>query len=214
MNTNEIIQTRQRLLAETLMRNLRRRHFDAYYCEGREALLQQVRDLIPEGSSVAWGGSATLRESGITTMLNEGNYVAYDRDRETTPEGRDRVYRQAFLCDFYLSSANAMSEDGVVVNIDGNGNRVAALTWGPRHVILVVSLQKVAQDVDAAIKRARSVAAPTNMARFPLTAPCKLTGTCMDCKSPESICSYISIQRLSHPAGRTIVVLTDLPLGY
>ncbi len=209
-----VILKHRRLLAETVMTHLRRRHFAAHYCETREQLLETIREIVPEGSSVAWGGSMTLRDAGITQMLNEGRYVAYDRDKETTPEGRDRVYRKAFEVDYYLASVNAMSEDGVLVNIDGNGNRVAAQTWGPRHVVLVVSLDKVCQDVDAAIKRARSVAAPTNMARFERTTPCTKTGTCMDCKSPDSICNYVLLQRMSNPPGRTIVVLTAESLGY
>jgi len=174
----------------------------------------KVSQLIPQGSSITWGGSDSIRSTGLTTLLKNGKYNVYDRDEAQTNEERERIYRKAFECDYYLTSANAISEDGVIVNIDGNGNRVAAQTWGPRHVIFIIGMNKVCQDVDAAIKRARSTAAPINMQRFELTAPCKQSGTCHNCKSPDSICTYISFQRLSHPAGRSIVVLVGEDLGY
>ncbi len=200
--------------AETILNNLKRRHYDAYFCNNTEEMKAIVRQLIPEGSTITWGGSDTIRATGLTTMLKQGNYCVYDRDEAPTPEVREEIYRKAFSCDYYLASVNAMSEDGVIVNIDGNGNRVAALTWGPRHVIFVVGKNKVCPDVEAAIKRARTIAAPLNIRRFDLDTPCKRTGSCHDCKSPDSICTYISLQRLSHPAGRTIVILVDEELGY
>jgi hypothetical protein len=173
-----------------------------------------VKELIPEGSSISWGGSMSIRTTGIMTMLKGGNYCVYDREDAHTEEDKLRIYRKAFECDYYLASANAISEDGVIVNIDGNGNRVAAITWGPKHVIFVIGLNKVCQDVDAAIKRARSIAAPINMARFDFKTPCQIDGTCHDCLSPDSICNYVSIQRMSHPAHRHIVLLVDELLGY
>ena len=177
-------------------------------------LLAKVKELIPEGSSISWGGSASIRDTGVTTLLKNGNYQVFDRDDVNTNEDKVRIYRQAFECDWYLGSVNAISEDGVIVNIDGNGNRVAAMTWGPTHVLLVVGMNKVCQDVDAAIKRARSEAAPVNMARFDFNTPCQHDGCCHDCKSPDSICNYVMIQRMSHPAGRHIVILVDEILGY
>lgn len=210
-----IQETRNSLMAEKLIKNLQKRHYDAYYCPKCNDIRDKVKELIPEGSSISWGGSYTIRDSGVTTMLKEGNYHVFDRDDVTTSEDKLRIYRKAFECDYYLASVNAMSEDGVIVNIDGNGNRVAAITWGPEHVILIVSLNKVCQDVDAAIKRARSTAAPINMARFDLPkTPCKVDGLCHDCLSADSICNYVSIQRMSHPAHRHIVLLTNEILGY
>lgn len=212
MNTPREI--RNERLAATLIRHLKQRHYDAYYCHDTKELLKQVKELIPEGSSITWGGSDTIRTTGVTTMLKEGNYKVYDRDEAKTSDEKTAIYRKAFECDYYLASANAISEDGVIVNIDGNGNRVAAITWGPKHVIFIVGMNKVCQDVDAAIKRARSIAAPLNMARFNLNTPCSKDGTCHDCKSPDSICNYVSIQRMSHPDGRHIVILVDEDLGY
>src|SRR5574344_1930529 len=191
-NNMNIQETRNSLMAEKLIKNLQKRHYDAYYCPK----CNDIRDKVKE-------------------LLTEGNYHVFDRDDVTTSEDKLRIYRKAFECDYYLASVNAMSEDGVIVNIDGNGNRVAAITWGPEHVILIVSLNKVCQDVDAAIKRARSTAAPINMARFDLPkTPCKVDGLCHDCLSADSICNYVSIQRMSHPAHRHIVLLTNEILGY
>lgn len=209
------LETRNEKLAATLMRHLRQRHYDAYYCHDGKELPGLIEKLIPAGSTVTWGGSDTIRSTGVTAMIkNSGAYKVYDRDDAQSEEQKTAVYRKAFECDYYLASVNAISEDGVIVNIDGNGNRVAAITWGPKHVILIAGLNKVCQDVDAAIKRARSVAAPVNMARFGLNTPCTNDGTCHNCKSPDSICNYISVQRMSHPAGRHIVVLVGESLGY
>ncbi|MDY6205643.1 MAG: lactate utilization protein [Prevotella sp.] len=205
---------RNQKLAEKLIKNLRQRHYEAFFCKNSEAIRKKVAELIPEGSSISWGGSASIRETGVTDMLKKGNYQIYDREDATTTEEKTSIYRKAFACDYYLSSVNAMSEDGQIVNIDGNGNRVAAITWGPRHVIFVVGLNKVCQDIDTAIKRARSVAAPINMARFDLKTPCQTDGSCHDCKSQDSICNYISILRMSHPAGRHIVLLVGEDLGF
>lgn len=208
------IDLRKERLAKRLIEQLRRRHYDAFYCPMGSEVPALVKQLIPEGSTISWGGSASIRQTGVTAMLKAGNYEVYDRDNAATAEDKLRVYRKAFECDYYLASVNAMSEDGVLVNIDGNGNRVAAITWGPEHVLLIVGLNKVCQDVDAAIKRARATAAPTNMARFDLPTPCQKDGCCHDCKSPDSICNYISIQRMSHPARRHIVILVGEDLGY
>lgn len=205
---------RNERLAAKLIKSLNQRHYDAYYCKSNDDLLNKVKELIPAGSTISWGGSASIRDTGITQMLKAGDYRVYDRDDVHTQEDKMRIYRKAMECDYYLASVNAMSEDGVIVNVDGNGNRVAAITWGPEHVILVVGLNKVCRDVDAAVKRARSVAAPTNMARFDFRTPCQADGVCHDCKSPDSICNYISIQRMSHPAKRHIVLLTSEPVGY
>ena len=208
------MELRNERLAERIIKNLKRRHYDAYFCRSSEDLRQKILDIIPEGSSISWGGSDSIRSTGVTVALKQGPYTVYDRDDVTTQEDKISIYRKAFECDFYLSSVNAISEDGVIVNVDGNGNRVAAITWGPKHVILVIGLNKVCQDTDSALKRARSTAAPTNMTRFDFDTPCQKDGSCHDCLSKDSICNYISIQRMSHPEGRHIVILVDENLGY
>ena len=205
---------RNERLAAKLIKNLERRHFEAYYCHTEDDIISKVKSIIPEGSSITWGGSMSIRDIGLTQALKDGNYVVYDRDDVTTADEKLAVYRKAFEVDYYLASTNAISEDGVLVNIDGNGNRVAAITWGPKHVIFVVGLNKVAQDVGAALQRARSTASPINAARFDIDTPCQKDGICHNCNSPQSICNYIHILRNSHPEKRHIVILTDLNLGY
>ena len=205
---------RNERMAARLIRNLERRHFEAYYCRTAEEIISKVTDLIPPGSSISWGGSMTIRDIGLTKALKAGDYQVFDRDDATTEEGKVATYRKAFEVDYYLSSVNAMSESGVIVNIDGNGNRVAAITWGPKRVIFVVGLNKVAQTVEAALQRARSTASPINAARFDIDTPCQVDGLCHNCNSAQSICNYIHFLRNSHPERRHIVILTDLALGY
>lgn len=207
---------RNALLAEKLVGNLKQRHYEAFFCPTAQEAVEKITGMIPEGSSVTWGGSMTIRDMGLTKALhNKEGLDIWDRDLASSREEAQEIYRRAFYADYYLSSVNAMSEDGEIVNIDGNGNRVAAITFGPKRVILVVGINKVAQNLDAAISRARSLAAPVNMMRFAdLNTPCKNDGMCHDCKSPDSICNYIQIMRNSHPVGRHIVVIVGEELGY
>jgi L-lactate utilization protein LutB len=205
---------RNERLAAKLITNLERRHFEAYYCHTASDIIAKVKEIIPEGSSISWGGSMSIRDTGLTQALKSGPYKVFDRDDVTTEADKRAVYLKAFDVDFYLASANALSEDGIIVSIDGNGNRVAAITWGPRRVIFVVGLNKVAQDVNAALQRARSIASPINAVRFDIDTPSQNDGTCHNCKSPQSICNYVHFLRNSHPAKRHIVILTDLELGY
>lgn len=208
------IEDRNCLLGQTMVRNLERRHFEAYYCATPADAIGQVMKLIPEGSSVTWGGSETIRGMGLTQALHDAGYKVFDRDLATSSEEAAAIYRQAFSCDYYLSSANAISEDGVIVNIDGNGNRVAAITWGPKRVIFVIGMNKVARDVESALARARSTASPINAQRFDLDTPCRKDGVCHNCKSEDSICSCIHFLRHSRPARRHIVILVGAELGF
>lgn len=212
MTPNE--QRNERLGAK-MVKAMQRRHFDAYYCATASEAKAKVNELIPDGASVTWGGTMTVRDMDIPKMLQErGTLKVWDRDKVETPEEKQEMYLRAFQADYYLSSANAITEDGVIVNIDGNGNRMAAITWGPQHVIFVVGMNKVAQDPEAALKRARSTAAPINAARFDIQTPCQLDGQCHNCNSPQSICNYIHFLRNSSKPGRIIVILVGENLGY
>jgi L-lactate utilization protein LutB len=205
---------RNERLAHTIIKNLKRRHMEGFYCATAEQAVKQVSELIKDGSSVTWGGTMTIRDLGIPQYLKDrGTLEVLDRDLAETPAERQAMYLRAFSADVYLSSANAISEDGVIVNIDGNGNRVAAITWGPKKVIFVIGLNKVARDVEAALARARGTASPINAARFDIKTPCKADGICHNCNSSESICSYVHFLRNS-PQGRHIVVLVGENLGY
>ncbi len=207
-------QQRNERVAQTIIKNLKRRHIEGFYCASAQEAVKKVSELIEDGSSVTWGGTMTVRDLGIPDYLrNRGTLQVLDRDLVKTPEEKRDMYLRAFSADVYLSSANAISEDGVIVNIDGNGNRVAAITWGPKKVIFVIGLNKVAQNVEAALARARSTASPTNAARFDIKTPCQIDGVCHNCNSPESICNYVHFLRNS-PNGRHTVVLVGENLGY
>ena len=201
-------------LAQTIIKNLKRRHIEGCYCATAEEAVKKVSELIADGSSVTWGGTMTVRDLGIPQYLKDrGTLEVLDRDLAETPKDKQDIYLKAFSADVYLSSANAISEDGVIVNIDGNGNRVAAITWGPKKVIFVIGLNKVAQNVEAALARARSTASPINAARFDINTPCHTDGVCHNCNSPECICNYVHFLRNS-PQGRHVVVLVGETLGY
>ena len=198
-----------------MIKNLARRNMQAFYCPTAEEAVSKVLELIPAGSSVTWGGSMSIRDIGIPDALRaKGCYDVLDRDLVEGDEAKVQMYVRAFTTDVYLSSANAISEDGVIVNIDGNGNRVAAITWGPKKVIFVVGMNKVMPTVESALARARGVAAATNAQRFDIDTPCRTTGCCMNCNSPQSICSYIHFLRNSRGGNRHIVVLVGEDLGY
>ena len=205
---------RNNLLADRLIKNLNRRNMKAFYCPTAEEAVKKVLELIEDGSSVTWGGSMTIRDMGIPDALrNRGTLTVLDRDLVETPEEKQDMYLRAFTADVYLTSANALSEDGVIVNIDGNGNRVAAITWGPKKVIFVIGMNKVAQTVEAALARARGTASPINSQRFDINTPCKADGACHNCNSPESICNYVHFLRNS-PRGKHVVVLVGEDIGY
>lgn len=204
---------RNRKLGESLVKALKARHFEACYCTDIEEAKQKLIEWIPQEDTVAWGGSQTLAEIGAQEMLRDRGQVLIDRDTAKTPEERNSLMRQALTADTFLMSSNAITEDGQLVNMDGNGNRAAALVYGPRQVIVVAGLNKVAKDLDAAIARVRGTAAPTNAQRFPVNTPCKITGVCADCKSPDCICANMVITRLSKPAGKIKVILIGEMLG-
>ena len=205
---------RNEKLAAKIIKNLERRHIKGYYCPTTSDAVKLVSSLIEDGSSVTWGGSMTIRDMGIPSALHERKMLTvYDRDLASTREEAQQIYLKAFSCDYYLSSINGLSEEGEIVNVDGTGNRVAAITFGPKNVIFVVGINKVTQDVDAALKRARSTAAPINTARFDISTPCKIDGVCHNCNSADCICNYIHILRNS-PRGRHQVVIVGENLGY
>lgn len=196
-----------------LVKKLQSHFFEAYYCENREEALKQALALIPEGASVGWGGTVTAEEIGLLNAVRTGPYHAIDRDTAKTPEERVKIMKQAMLADVFIASTNAISMDGQLVNIDGTGNRVAAMVYGPDSLIIVAGMNKVAQTLEDAVTRARTVAAPMNAQRFPVQTPCKATGSCADCRSADCVCNQILITRNSKPAGRIKVILVGEDLG-
>ena len=212
MDTN--MYTRNKLLAEKVIKGLESRNMAGYYVETKEEALQKALELIPEGSSIGWGGSASVNEIGLRDAILNGNYTVYNRDLASTKEERREIEVKTFGADYFLCSSNAITEDGVLVNIDGNSNRVAAIAYGPSHVIMIVGMNKVAKDEESALSRARNIAAPINAQRFPLDTPCKKTGSCMNCKSRDTICCEFLITRYSRHADRFHIILVNENLGY
>lgn len=202
------------LLAPKLIKNLQGRDFEAYYCQTKEDAFNKALTLIPEEHTVSWGGSVTIDEIGLLDYVKK-HYSVIDRDTAKSPEERVDLMRQALTCDTFLGSVNAMSENGEFVNVDGNGNRIAAITFGPKSVVLIVGMNKVCKTLQDAYNRARTYASPMNTARLKLSkTPCSVNGSCGDCKSEECICSYISTTRMSNVKNRIKIILVGEPLGY
>lgn len=208
---NEMIEKRNDLLAQKVIKGLASRNMKGFYARSKAEALQTALSLIPAGSSVTMGGSVSAREIGLVDALKLGDYNFIDRDMS---DDKRAAALAAYDVDVFLSSCNAMTEDGVLVNIDGNANRVSAIAFGPRKVIFIVGMNKVCKDVDGAMKRARNVAAPVNAQRFGLNTPCSLTGSCMDCKSADTICCQFLVTRYSRHADRIYVILVNDNLGF
>ena len=198
---------------ELLVKNLRSRHYEAYYCETKEQALTKALDLIPKGASVGWGGAMSAKQIGLLDAVNNGDYRAIDRDKAPNPAARKQAMKDCLLADVFITGANALSMDGQMVNIDGNGNRVAAIVYGPESILVIAGMNKVMDTLDAAMIRARTIAAPMNKQRFDLQTPCEVTGTCGDCKSEGCICNQILVTRNSKPVGRIKVILVGEDLG-
>lgn len=208
---NENIVKRNELLAQKVINGLKSRNMTGYYAASKEEAVKLALELIPEGSSVTMGGAMSAHEIGLVEALKNGNYNFIDRDKF---EDKRAAMLAAYDADVFLASANAMTEDGVIVNIDGNSNRVSAIAQGPKKVVFIVGMNKICDDVDGAMKRARNVAAPINAQRFGLQTPCSKTGSCMNCKSPDTICCQILITRFSRHEGRIHVILVNDNLGF
>ena len=192
---------------------LKSRHFDAWYCATGAEAVAKVLELIPEGAQVAWGGSMTVDGLGIQEELRRRGQPLLDRDA-VPPEEREDVMRRAMCCDVFLMGSNAVTEDGQLFNIDGTGNRVGPLCFGPKNVIVVAGMNKVVPDLAAAYSRVRHYAAPINAQRFGIKTPCSVTGQCADCRSPETICNAMVATRGCRPAGRVKVILVGEDLGF
>ena len=211
MNVREM---RNEVLAKRVVKNLESRNMEAYFVKTKEEALKKALELIPEGSSISWGGTVSAKEIGLLDAVHEGNYEVYDREEAQTPELKNEIAHKALDCDFFIGSTNALAENGVMVNIDGNANRVAAFAFGPKNVLLIVGMNKVVKSEEDAMSRARNEAAPINAQRFGLDTPCSKNGMCYDCKSPDCICCQILITRYSRVAKRIKVILVDENLGF
>jgi len=197
-----------------LVKNLKSRHFDAYYCSDKASALEKALELIPKGASVGWGGCMSAEQIGLIDAVKSGEYVTIDRATGKTPEEVVSLMKKCLTADVFLTGANALTMDGEMVNIDGAGNRVAAIVYGPESVIVIAGMNKVCDSMDAAVARARTVAAPVNNQRFDNENPCKFTGTCANCKSVTCICNQILVTRHCRPVNRIKFILVGEDIGF
>lgn len=197
-----------------LVKNLQKHHFGAHYCQTAADALEKALELIPEGASIGWGGATSAEQIGLLDAVRKGNFRAVDRDTAATAEERAELMRACLTADWFVSGANALSLEGEMVNIDGMGNRLAAICYGPKNVLVIAGMNKVADTLEDAVNRARTVAAPVNKQRFGGNTPCGVTGSCADCVSDGCICNQILITRNCRPAGRIQFIIVGEELGF
>lgn len=201
-------------LADTLIEKFNLRGIEGYYCENsKEALNMATRFLTP-GCSISWGGSETIIDIGLLSSLKSSDYVLYDRETAHTEEEKTEIYCKTVSADYYFMSSNAITLDGELVNIDGNGNRVACLIYGPKNVIVIAGMNKVVPDVESAVARVRNSATPPNAIRLSKKTPCAELGRCVNCLTDDCLCCNIVITRKSKVSGRIKVILVGEELGY
>ena len=201
-------------LANTIIKNMEKKNLEAYYCATSAEAVEKALSLMPEGASITWGGSESIKECGLMDAIKNANYELIDRTDAKTPEEDRIMYSRQVMADFFLMSSNAITIDGELVNIDGRANRVSLLCWGPQNVIVIAGMNKIASDVESAIQRVRDAAAPPNTVRLNKNTPCAQTGRCGNCYSPDCICSQIVITRRSSTPNRIKVILVGEELGY
>lgn len=200
--------------AKTIIANLEKRQMKGWYCQDSAAAVKKVLELVPEQSSVTWGGTMTMEECGLMDALKKGSYTLIDRLAAKTPEEKKTLYAKAVCADYFFMSANAITLNGELINVDGAGNRVACLCSGPDNVIVLAGMNKVVTTLEDGHNRVRNTAAPINTLRLNKKTPCSVTGKCADCQSPDCICSQIVVTRRSHIPGRIKVILIGEELGY
>lgn len=201
-------------LANTVMKGFQKRFIESYYCENAAEAKDLALSLVSENASVSFGGSVTLDETGVLEALrNRRDITLYDRATATTPEENKKIMHEALSCDYYFMSSNAITADGELVNIDGNGNRVAALIYGPENVIILAGMNKIVKTVEEGISRTRNTASPQNCIRLNKNTPCAANGVCGNCLA-DTICDQIVITRASRVPQRIKVILIGEELGF
>lgn len=214
MNEKTPVQLRNDALGKKVVESLKKRGFEAVYCEDSTKALEAAISYIPETDVVAWGGSMTIDFLKIKDVLKNRGQKMIDRDNAKTGEERIELMRQGLLSDTFLMSSNAITYDGQLFNIDGNGNRLGALVYGPKSVIVVAGINKVTKNLESAIERTRNLASPMNKQRFGGTTPCLKNGICGDCLCEDTICNQFVITRACRPKGRIKVILVGENLGF
>lgn len=201
-------------IANTIIKNLTKRQIEGYYCPDSKSAVQKALELMPNGSTISWGGSMTLIETGLIDTIRNGKYKIIDRDSYKTPEEQRKIYGEICCSDYFLMSTNAITLDGELINIDGRGNRVAFLCYGPQNVIILAGINKIVSDVESGFKRVRNIASPPNTIRLNKKTPCSITGKCEDCYSPDCICGQFVVTRRSGVPNRIKIILIGEELGY
>jgi len=200
--------------AETIIKNLQKRNMEGYYFEDSASCVKAITDMMEEGAVISWGGSMSVNECGLMDAIQGGKYTLIDRMTAKSPEEAREIFAKTVLADYYLMSTNAITLDGELINIDGNGNRVACLIHGPKNVIIVAGMNKVVSNIEAGYLRVKDIASPANTKRLNRNTPCFHTGRCGDCLSPDCICSHTVITRRTTQPGRIKVFLVGEELGY
>ena len=200
---------------EKTINNLKKNNINGYYVKDNDELINLIKDIAKEGEVVSVGGSMSLFESKVIELLRSGRYEFLDRyKKDLTQEDIKEIYRKSFFADTYFASANAITEDGEIFNVDGNGNRVAAMLYGPDKVIVVVGVNKIVKNINEAVERNKSMCAPANAKRLDTNTPCKIKGYCMDCSSTDRICCEYTVIKRQRTANRIHVIFLNENLGY
>lgn len=200
--------------ADTIIKNLAKRQMEGYYCATKEEAVAKALELMPDGATIGWGGSMSVIDSGLMEAIRKGKYQLINRDQAQTKEEQKALYARMVGVDYFLMSTNAITMDGELVNIDGRGNRVSFLIFGPENVIILAGMNKVVSNVEDGVRRVRDIATPPNTVRLKKNTPCAVVGRCQDCLSPDCICNQLVITRRSGIAGRIKVILVGEELGY
>lgn len=203
-----------KLNAKKILTSLAKRHMVGYYCHTKKDAVKKALEIMKKGSTVSWGGSLTLNQIGLIEELKKENYTLLDRATAKTQEELNKIYHESFSTDYYLMSSNAITSDGKLINMDGRGNRIAALIYGPKNIIVIAGMNKVVPDENSGIRRIKNYAAPLNSIRLQAKTPCCTMGNCQDCTSTDSICCNLLITRLSKIPNRIKVILVGEELGY
>lgn len=198
----------------TVIKNLEKRNMEGYFFEDSASCTKAILDMMEEGSVIGWGGSESVKECGLMDAIKGVKYTLIDRMTAKSPEEAREIFAKTVMADYYLMSTNAITFDGELINIDGNGNRVACLIHGPKHIIMVVGMNKLVSTVEAGYDRVRDIATPANTTRLNKNTPCFHTGKCGDCLSPDCICNQIVVTRRSGHAGRIKIFFVAEELGY
>lgn len=200
--------------AKSIIKNLEKRNMTAFYCDSKEACRDKVLEIIGDNKSVSWGGTMSMKQCGIQQALEKSlTCTLLDRAKHPADKMKE-FFKEVAVCDYYIMGTNAITLDGELVNIDGNGNRLASLIFGPEHVIVIAGMNKVSTDIPEALHRVRNIASPPNTVRLNKNTPCAVDGRCHDCMSPDCICNQVVITRRSREKERIIVLLVNDNLGF